>query len=66
MSQLNQLRIENYQIKRENIRLANKILEINQKLDEIEQIDMSIGIEIAGVPNTKNENCIITLKETAE
>ena len=60
---MNHLRTENDQIKTENIWLANKILEIKQKLDTIEQTNIGIGIEITDVPKIENENCMEIVKE---
>ncbi|KAF6204647.1 hypothetical protein GE061_018807 [Apolygus lucorum] len=53
------------ELSKENEQLKSAVGDLHQKVDFLEQISRNANVEIHGVPETKNENCIEILKEVS-
>lgn len=65
LSELNNLQTENKVIKEQNVKLTQNMLFLSKRLNTLEQNKLENNIEIVGIPEVENENCLQIIKEMA-
>lgn len=63
VSSITELKIENKQIKEENLMLKKEVSNLSHRVNILEQSSLDCHFEIAGVPECKNEICINTVQK---
>lgn len=63
LNEIKALKVENEKIKNENKCLSSEVLLLKSKIDNIEQSNLNNYIDIIGIPQMKNENCLEIVNE---
>jgi len=61
--ELKTIKLENEKIINENKRLSEEVTILKHKIDSIEQHNLGITVELTGIPNTQNEDCVSIIAE---
>lgn len=65
LSTLGELQTENKIIREQNVKNKEELILLNKRINILEQKSLKCNVEIIGVPEDKQENCVETIKQIA-